>query len=124
MRMWMVDPKLMCRKHLLGEHVELHMIVGAINKGKSLEGFLVDNMLEPRSIIRRHEELAEEMARRGYNHKSPLLTHLAVLPSSVWLGNIKKPSIEIIIDRNAAHLDLINRCEECHNLYVAEETRE
>ena len=23
MRMWMVNPKIMCRKHLLGEHVEL-----------------------------------------------------------------------------------------------------
>ena len=25
MRMWMVNPKMMCNKHLLGEHVELHL---------------------------------------------------------------------------------------------------
>lgn len=31
MRMWMVDPKIMCRKHLLGEHLELHMLAGCIN---------------------------------------------------------------------------------------------
>lgn len=36
MRMWMVPPELMCRQHLLGEHVELHMFVGAINKGTSV----------------------------------------------------------------------------------------
>lgn len=24
MRMWMIDPKLLCRKHLLGEHNEIH----------------------------------------------------------------------------------------------------
>lgn len=116
MRMWMVDPKLMCRKHLLGEHVELHMIVGAINKGKDLTGFLVGNMLEPNTIIQRHYELALEMTARGYNHKSPLVPMLyGVMPSKHQ---------DIVIDRNAAHLDLINRCEECHNLYVAKETEE
>ena len=25
MRMWMVNPRIMCRQHLLGEHVEIHM---------------------------------------------------------------------------------------------------
>ena len=30
MRMWGVDPKQMCRQHLLGEHVELHMQAGAV----------------------------------------------------------------------------------------------
>lgn len=25
MRMWMVDPTIMCRQHLLGEHYELHV---------------------------------------------------------------------------------------------------
>ena len=40
MRMWMVDPKKMCRKHLLGEHVEIHMMVGTLLKGRSIDGFL------------------------------------------------------------------------------------
>jgi len=116
MRMWMVDPKLMCRKHLLGEHVELHMIVGAINKGKSLEGFLVDNMLEPVSIRGRHEAIAKEMARRGYNHKSPLPTHQIVLPTSILLKGKRILAIDIIIDRKAAWLELTNRCPECAKL--------
>ena len=40
MRMWMVNPEILCRKHLLGEHVELHMLVGWIIKGKSIQGYL------------------------------------------------------------------------------------
>jgi hypothetical protein len=32
--MWMVDPRLVCSKHLLGEHVELHMFVGCLLKRK------------------------------------------------------------------------------------------
>lgn len=72
MRMWMVNPKLMCRKHLLGEHVELHMLVGSINKSRSIQGFLKKRLLEPQNIEWRHRELAEEMERRGYNHNSPL----------------------------------------------------
>ena len=36
MRMWNVDPKLMCNKHLLGEHVEMHMFFGTIQKGISM----------------------------------------------------------------------------------------
>jgi len=28
MRMWMLNPKALCRKHLMGEHVEIHMLVG------------------------------------------------------------------------------------------------
>jgi hypothetical protein len=40
MRMWMVWPELMCRKHLLGEHVEIHMLLGALNKGHRVQGFI------------------------------------------------------------------------------------
>ena len=37
MRMWNVDVTKMCNKHLLGEHVEMHMFVGIIIKGTSNE---------------------------------------------------------------------------------------
>ena len=72
MRMWLVDPRLMCSQHLLGEHVELHMLVGSLNRGKNIAGFLRDGLVELRSIRRRHEELVVEMQRRGFVHKSPL----------------------------------------------------
>ena len=72
MRMWLVDPRLMCSQHLLGEHVELHMLVGSLNRGKNIAGFLEQGLVELRSIRRRHAELVSEMKRRGYVHQSPL----------------------------------------------------
>ena len=72
MRMWLVDPKLMCKQHLLGEHVELHMLVGSLRRNKNIGGFLDQGLVELRSIRRRHAELVFEMTRRGYIHKSPL----------------------------------------------------
>lgn len=72
MRMWMVDPTKMCRKHLLGEHVEIHMAVGSLRNGKSLQGYLDRGLLEPQHFYRRHTALVKEMKRRGYKHKSPL----------------------------------------------------
>jgi ribosomal protein L44E len=72
MRMWLVEPRLMCSQHLLGEHVELHMLVGSLNRGKRIDGFLRDGLVELRSIRRRHAELVVEMQRRGFRHQSPL----------------------------------------------------
>ena len=72
MRMWMVNPKTMCRNHLLGEHVECHMFVGTIKRGKNIQGYLNKGLLEIHSLQSRHEELVEEMLRRGYRHNSPL----------------------------------------------------
>lgn len=72
MRMWKIKPNQMCNKHLLGEHVEMHMFTGSILKGKSIKGFIEKNLVEPQNIKSRHDDLAREMIRRGINHKSPL----------------------------------------------------
>ncbi len=72
MRMWLVDPRLMCNQHLLGEHVELHMLVGSIRKGKSLKGFIANGLIDTRLISSRHSSLVSEMEHRGMKHKSPL----------------------------------------------------
>jgi pyrimidine dimer DNA glycosylase len=72
MRMWMVNPQLMCRQHLLGEHVEINMLVGTLLRRKSVAGFVENDLIEVHSIRARHAELVREMSRRGMNHKSPL----------------------------------------------------
>jgi len=77
MRQWHVDPKLLCHKHLLGEHVEHHMFAGSILKGKSLTGYIDDGLVEVHTLIERHAELVREMRRRDYNHSSPLPPGLA-----------------------------------------------
>ena len=72
MRMWNVSPELMCRKHLLGEHVEMHMFFSALNSGKKLDGYINTGLVVVHNIKHRHDELAEEMGRRGYHHNSPM----------------------------------------------------
>lgn len=62
----------MCRRHLLGEHVETHMMVGSLLRGKNMEGFY-HGLIDTRLIRPRHDALVVEMLRRGYRHASPLL---------------------------------------------------
>lgn len=68
----MVPPAKMCRKHLLGEHVEIHMAVASLRLGKSVDGFLAKGLLQLEKLRSRHDELVREMERRGYRHRSPL----------------------------------------------------
>jgi hypothetical protein len=106
--MWMVDPKLMCNQHLLGEHVELHMFVGTIKKRKSLDGFVKNNLLEFLSIEKRHTALALEMTKRKMNHKSVLprmeqedfdfYSHKVVLSE---------------VNKEESFKELMRRCDKC-----------
>jgi len=73
MRMWMVNPKILCQKHLFGEHVELHMFIGTLKRKISISGYIENNLLEILSIEQRHSELLTEIIDRKYNHKSPLI---------------------------------------------------
>jgi len=104
MRMWLVDPQIMCRQHLLGEHSELHMFIGSLQKKKNLDGFFTNNCLEPRRIYERHQELVNEMKSRGYNHQSPLEENdcICVLNLSneqqYWEIN-NQESLELLLER-------------------------
>lgn len=70
--MWMVNPKVMCRNHLLGEHVEVHMFAWNIDNKRAIDGYLANGLLEIHNLYCRHEEIKKEMMRRGYKHNSPL----------------------------------------------------
>ena len=102
MRMWPVSPKVLCRKHLLGEHVEMHMFVGTIEKGKSIRGYIGKGLVDPKRITARHNQLAKEMVRRGYNHNSPLEFDSTYLP-------------EYKLFWKEGREDLFGRCQECKN---------
>lgn len=104
--MWMVDPRIMCRKHLLGEHVETHMFFGTIKKGcVSLKGYVDNNLLEVSSLRERHDLLAKEMVRRGYRHQTPM-------------GNCDRSKVESVqIDVDASLTELLKRCPECRSRY-------
>lgn len=82
MRVWDINPKLLCRKHLLGEHRELHGLWNIITKHKAKGGYsrhpeTLRWVGKARALYNRHEALIREFTRRGYNHNTPLDKRLA-----------------------------------------------
>ena len=80
MRIWDVDPILLCRKHLLGEHRELHglwniLVHGKVGYSHHPETRRWQGKLA--ALHHRHARLVAEMGRRGYRHESPLREDLA-----------------------------------------------
>ncbi len=82
MRIWDINAKDLCRKHLLGEHRKLHGLWNILTKHGDTGGY--SNHPETKrwvgklsALHARHEMLVKEMTKRGYNHKSPLDKNLA-----------------------------------------------
>lgn len=81
MRIWDIPTSRLCRKHLLGEHRELHAMWAILTQDKKgyrkhpetirWEGKLA-------ALYNRHEEQVKEMIKRKYTHRSPLDKKLAV----------------------------------------------
>lgn len=105
MRMWMVDPRSMCDQHLLGEHVELHMLAGTLARRHSIDGYIDNGLLEPASMQDRHARLVEEMDRRGFNHRSPL--------PEAELSYLPQTAREARVDVDSVRRELARRCERC-----------
>lgn len=102
--MWMIDPKILCRKHLLGEHVEIHMLVGSLQRKRSIAGFLNQGILEPQNALKRHAALVAEMQLRGYKHASKLQD----VPHGAPSGHV---------DQVSSLTALLARCEACSTRY-------
>ncbi len=80
MRVWDVDPRLLCRAHLLGEHRELHAIWIVLTQERSGYARHPETIRwrgKLCALFERHEQLVGEMKRRGYRHGSPLDPMLA-----------------------------------------------
>ena len=80
MRIWDVDPAVLCRAHLLGEHRELHAVWAVLTEDlpgyrRHPETLRWEGRLA--ALYQRHEALVEEMTGRGYHHRSPLDEALA-----------------------------------------------
>lgn len=101
----MVDPRIMCRNHLLGEHSEIHLFVWNIDAGHSVRGYIDKGLLEIHNLYDRHEDLARELRRRGYRHNSEL--------DAKWKMAKKEGSI----DRQKSLRALIGRCAKCRERY-------
>lgn len=80
MRIWDIEVDRLCRAHLLAEHRELHGLWNILTLDK--RGYRAHP--ETRRWVgrlaalgARHEQLAAEMTRRGWRHRSPLDLGLA-----------------------------------------------
>lgn len=97
MRMWMIEPKFLCQKHLLGEHGEIHKHRHNFVKEHSIAGRR--GQIEPESMETRHNELAAEMSCRGYAHNSPYsLPNLSMYDLTDFKVDIQK-SFDDLMDR-------------------------
>lgn len=106
MRMWMIPAHLLCAKHLMGEHFEIHKHRHNFVKQHSISGRIKPvTMIEPARMQTRHDELAEEILRRGMHHASPYtLPDLSYLPTEE--RNAK-------VSHTESYTELCKRCLEC-----------
>jgi len=111
MRMWMVDPSIMCRAHLLGEHREMHALVGMIARKKSLSGYIKKGLLTPKLIKERHDELVEELLKRGYNHYTNLIFE------KEQLSYLLEEEQNATVDPEWSRICLTLRCDHCMSRY-------
>lgn len=108
--MWLVDPRIMCKNHLLGEHREMHQVKGTVEKHKHgeniLKGLADTNAIDTLLIKARHDTLVKEMKRRGWTgHSTPMDE---VDNQYGGIGKIdKEENLELILER----------CKECRERY-------
>lgn len=105
MRQWNVDPRLMCRSHLLGEHLENHMFHNVIHAGGNVSGYMKNGILECKTLTYRHNQLVEEMENRGYHHQTPI--------------DFDIPDLGGVIDISQSFTTLMDRCINCRKLLRA-----
>ena len=107
MRMWLVPTDMLCRQHLLGEHNELHMLRGALVKGKSVTGYVRQGLIDIAKLGDRHSELVKEMRKRGYNHQSRMRLNFPQHRYLSWPDKIGS------VDVAANITELKRRCSNC-----------
>lgn len=109
----MVDPRILCQKHLCGCHLEMHMFIGHIKRKRKVDGFLKNNCLEPLLLKKVHDEMANEMLDRGYNHKTPLTD----TDFTEAISYLEENQLNCKINEHESLKELIGRCDVCKERY-------
>jgi hypothetical protein len=94
MRVWDIHPSRKCSRNLHGEHRELHGLLNILVLQKSGYSFQPETKRwegKLAALYNRHQQLVEEMERRGYRHHSPLDRRRArgVATQSVFIDSIE-----------------------------------
>jgi hypothetical protein len=100
MRIWDIHPKFLCRKHLLGEHRELHGLWNILTRHKGKCGYsrhpeTLRWVGKRKALYIRHEVLVKEFSRRGYSHHTPLDKRLATGSGNqnVFINTVKEQQV-------------------------------
>ena len=112
-RMWMVDPRTMCRKHLLGEHGEIHKHRHNFVKGHSVAGRVAGNACEPAAMKARHDELEAEIRRRAVEAGRKPPSSPFEMPDISYLPPEHR---DFRVDVEASDRELRRRCEDCRKM--------
>jgi hypothetical protein len=83
------------------------MFLGSLRKKINITGYLKNNLLEPLSLEKRHDDLVREMKKRNYNHASALQV------TSDDLKDLRDEDKDVVIDKKDALMELMGRCAEC-----------
>lgn len=107
--LWLaVDVENLCTQHLLGLHSECHLEVGTVENhphGEAIvRGHWVFGQVSMEKVGARHQEVVEEMERRGLNHDSPL-EYRDTTGFHSWMHGLPMEQVQ------KAMLSL--RCKEC-----------
>jgi len=79
MRMWMLPPKIMCSKHIAGEHGEFHKHLHNFTKKHSIKGRVTGEVqIEPLAMKARHDELSKYLKVHVSAYEMPDLSYLPV----------------------------------------------
>lgn len=105
MRMWMVNPLLMCKKHINGEHNEIHKHRHNFVKKHSMAKRILLNQIEPKSMKVRHDELSLYI-----KHNSPY-----EMPDISYL-TLSEQNYKI--DTNSSFNELMIRCKDCRDKLI------
>jgi len=101
----MIQPILMCRKHLLGEHGEIHKHRHNFVKHHSITKRVKLGQIAPAAMQNRHDALVVEMLNRGYKHNSPYeQPDISYLPIEYQLSTV---------NAEQSLLELVKRCPQC-----------
>lgn len=111
MRMWNVNPKILCMQHLMSEHYECHTMTGTLRKGLSITRYL-NGLYDISKLIERHNILVEEILKRGYKHNSQITNQDKKIISN-WLKNNSDYGL---VDSSKNLRSLSWKCKGCREL--------
>lgn len=99
MRMTMVPVLMLCNKHLHMEHHNTHEVSQAIQSRKPITKLAKQGLIEPQNVYQRHQEVMDELERRGFAHNSPM-------------GKVMCKAVGIV-DVKQSMAELYESCPEC-----------